>query len=112
LVHAAPASAEFLARAAQSGHSLQSAVVSLNRLLQRYGARELDAAILDVLKLEGPAPHPNSVLLALENRRERRQQPPLLSSPLPKHILDKDPPVRPAHLAPYDKLEDRAHDDE
>ena len=69
LAHAAPASAELLARAAQNGHSLQSAVAGLNRLLQRYGAHELDAAILEVLKLEGSTPHPNSVLLALEDRR-------------------------------------------
>ena len=42
LVHAAPASAELLLRAAQNGHSLQSTVAGLNRLLQRYGARELE----------------------------------------------------------------------
>jgi len=112
LAHAAPASAELLARAAQNGHSLQSTVAGLNRLLQRYGARELEAAILEVLKLEGPAPHPNSVLLALEKRRERRKQPPLLPSRLPKHVLDKDHPVRPARLAAYDKLKDQTHDDE
>src|SRR5208282_4259158 len=72
-----PASAELLVRAAQHGHALQTIVAGLGRLLQRYGARELEAAILEVLKLEGPAPHPNSVLLALEKRRERRRQPPL-----------------------------------
>ena len=112
LAHAAPASAELLARAAQNGHSLQSTVAGLNRLLQRYGARELEAAILEVLKLEGPAPHPNSVLLALEKRRERSKPPPLLPSNLPKHVLDKDQPVRPARLAAYDKLKDQAHDDD
>jgi len=111
LAHAVPASAEFLARAAQCGHSLHSAVAGLNRLLPRYGADELNAAILEVLMLEGSTPHPHSVLLALENRRERRQQPPLLPSSLPKHVMDKDAPVRPAHLAPYDKLKDHADDD-
>jgi hypothetical protein len=112
LAHAAPASAELLTRAAQNGHSLQSTVAGLNRLLQRYGARELEAAILEVLKLDAPAPHPNSVLLAIEKRRERRRQPPLLPSHLPKHVLDKDQPVRPARLAPYDKLKDQNDDDE
>ena len=111
LAHAVPASAEFLAHAARCGHSLHSAVTGLNRLLPRYGADELDAAILEVLKLEGSTPHPHSVLLALENRRERRQQPPLLPSSLPKHVMDKDALVRPAHLAPYDKLKDHADDD-
>jgi hypothetical protein len=112
LAHAAPSSAELLVRAAQHGHSLQTTVAGLNRLLQRYGARELEAAILEVLQLEGPAPHPNSVLLALEKRREQRKQPPLVHSPLPKHVLDKDQPVRPARLAPYDKLKDQTDDDE
>src|SRR5271165_6555435 len=58
LVHAVPASAELLMRAAQHGHALQTIVAGLGRLLLRYGARELEAAILEVLKLEGPAPHP------------------------------------------------------
>jgi len=112
LAHAAPSSAELILRAAASGHSLQTTVAGLNRLLQRYGARELEAAICEVLKLEGPAPHPNSVLLALEKRRERRRQPPLIPTHLPKHVLDKDQPVRPAHLALYDKLKDQTHDDD
>lgn len=112
LVHAAPASAELLVRAAQHGHALQAIVAGLGRLLQRYGARELEAAILEVLKLEGPAPHPNSVLLALEKRRERRRQPPLVATHLPRHVLDKDQPVRPARLAAYDKLKDQADDDQ
>jgi hypothetical protein len=112
LAHAAPASAELLARAAQSGLSLQTTVAGLNRLLQRYGAGELEAAILEVLKPEGPAPHPNSVLLALEKRRERRRQPPLVRADLPKHVLDKDQSVRPARLAPYDKLKDQTDDEQ
>ena len=112
LVHAAPASAELLLRAAQNGHSLQSTVAGLNRLLQRYGARELEAAIIEVLKLDGPAPHPNSILLGLEKRRERRRQPPLIPTHLPKHVLDKDQPVRPARLAPYDKLKEQTDADE
>jgi len=112
LAHAAPSSAELLARAADSGHSLQITVAGLNRLLQRYGARELEAAIREVLQTTGPAPHPNSVLLALEKRRERRKQPPLVGVELPKHVLDKDQPVRPARLAPYDKLKDQTDDDQ
>ena len=84
----------------------------MNRLLQRYGGGELEAAILEVLQLEGPAPHPNSVLLALEKRREQRRQPPLVHTHLPKHVLDKDQPVRPARLAPYDKLKDQTDDND
>ena len=112
LVHAVPASAELLVRAAQHGHALQTIVAGLGRLLERYGARELEAAILEVLKLEGPAPHPNSVLLALEKRREQRGLPPLVPTHLPRHVLDKDQPVRPGRLAAYDKLKDQTDDDE
>ena len=73
LVHAVPASAELLVRAAQHGHALQTIVAGLGRLLQRYGAPELEAAILEVLKLEGPAPPSNSVLLALEKAARATQ---------------------------------------
>lgn len=50
---------------------------ALDRLLERYGARELEAAIAELLVGDGAsAPHPNTVLLALERRREKRRAPP------------------------------------
>jgi len=86
--------------------TLKTVAAGLNRLLTRYGAGELQAAILDVLALEGPAPHPNTVQLVLEHRREQRRQPPLVHAALPKHVQDKDHPVRPARLDAYDQLKD------
>ena len=83
LAVAVPASTALLERAARNGHSLHSAVIGLNRLLQHYGASELQAGILEVLAIEGPSPHPNAVQLILERRRERRRQPPLLHVALP-----------------------------
>jgi hypothetical protein len=36
----------------------------------------------------------------------------LIPTHLPKHVLDKDQPVRPARLAPYDKLKEQTDADE
>ncbi|MER8970634.1 hypothetical protein NKI25_34450 [Mesorhizobium sp. M0808] len=110
LAIAVPASTALLERAAQNGHSLHSAVIGLNRLLEHYGANELQTGILEVLALEGPAPHPNAVQLILERRRERRRQPPLLHVALPQHVQDKDSPVRPARLDIYDRLKETPDD--
>ncbi|MFW8609877.1 hypothetical protein [Rhizobium beringeri] len=110
LAVAVPASTTLLQRAAQNGHSLHSAVIGLNRLLQHYGANELQAGILEVLELKGPSPHPNAVQLILERRREQRRQPPLLHVALPQHVQDKDSPVRPARLDLYDQLKETSDD--
>lgn len=110
LAMAVPASTALLERAAQNGHSLHSAVIGLNRLLEHYGASELQAGILEVLEIDGPAPHPNAVQLILERRRERRRQPPLLHVALPQHVQDKDSPVRPARLDLYDQLKETPDD--
>jgi len=112
LAMAAPASTALLERAVTNGHSLHSAVVGLSRLLEQYGASELQAAILELLKLEGPAPHPNAVQLILDRRRERRRQPPQIQIVLPRHIQDKDLPVRPARLDLYDRLKDTSDDND
>jgi len=106
LAAAVPASTALLERAAKNGHSLQSAVIGLSRLLQHYGASELQAGIMEVLALDGPSPHPNAVQLILERRRERRHQPPLLHITLPQHVQDKDTPVRTARLDLYDQLKE------
>lgn len=112
LATAAPASAELFTRAAQNGHSLHTVIIGLTRLLDHYGASELQAGILEVLKLEGPAPHPNAVQLILEHRRERRRQPPRLHVSLPQHVQDKDSPVRAARLDAYDQLNKEPSDDQ
>jgi len=57
---------------------------ALLRLLDRYGAAELQAAIAEVLTTG--APHPNAVRLALERRREARRAPPPVAIFLPPHV--------------------------
>ncbi|HFX6065117.1 TPA: hypothetical protein ACIE75_005477, partial [Klebsiella pneumoniae] len=71
---------------------------------QRYGAAELQAAITEALA-QG-VPHPNAVHLALERRRERRNQPPPIAIALPAHAQARNVPIQPHRLDTYDKLKD------
>jgi hypothetical protein len=64
LSHAAPASKTLLIRAAERGSNLGSITGALLRLFDRYGAAELQAAIIEAL--DRNVPHPSAVRLALE----------------------------------------------
>jgi hypothetical protein len=109
LTHAAPAAKELLLRAAAHGANLGSVTLGLLRLLNRYGATELQAAILDTL--ESGAPHPHSVRLALERRREATKAPPPIEIRLPDHVREKDTVVQPHRLDRYDSLTEASDDD-
>ena len=102
LFHAAPASADLLARAGANGGNLRSIAAALTQLLQCYGAAELQAAIAEALDRD--VPHQNAVRFALERRRQERQLPPPIALNLPAHVQAKDTPVRPVRLELYDKL--------
>ena len=109
LAAAAPAAETLLVRAAERGDNLGSITATLMQLLARYGASELQAAILEALAHD--VPHPNAVRLALERRREERNEPPPIAITLPQHIQAKDQPVRPHDLAAYDKLKETPDED-
>jgi hypothetical protein len=104
LVQAAPASQNLLIRAAERGANLGAVTVGLQRLLERYGAAELQAAILDALARD--VPHPNAVRLALERRRELRGQAPPIAVALPDHVQVRDVAVQPHALETYDQLKE------
>jgi transposase len=108
LTCAAPASKELLVRAAARGSNLGSITLGLLRLLDRFGATELQAAIEDAL-VHG-APHPHSVRIALERRREARQAPPPVAIDLPDHVRAKDTFVQPHRLDTYDTLTEYRND--
>ena len=74
------------------------------RLLERYGARALQAALCEAL-LQRDAAHPNAVRLALERAREAAGQPPPVALVLPEHVARRDAPVRAHDLASYDRTE-------
>ena len=88
--------------------NLGAITAALLRLLDRYGAAELEAAIGEALARG--VPHPNAVRLALENRREQRQLPPPVAIDLPAHVKARDTPVRPHQLDAYDQLKDQTDD--
>ena len=105
LAQAAPASLNLLVGAAERGDNLGAITAALLRLLERYGAAELEAAIGEAL--ERGVPHPNAVRLALERRREQRQQPPPVAVDLPAHVKARDAHVTPHRLDAYDQLKER-----
>ena len=103
LAQAAPASAELLKRAGERGANLGTITAALMRLLDRYGAKALQAAISEALQRD--VPHPNAVRLALERAREATGQPPPVALVLPEHVARRDAPVRAHDLASYDRTE-------
>src|SRR6516162_10496509 len=102
LSHAAPASKTLLIRAAERGSNLGSINGALLRLLDRYGAAEMQAAIIEAL--DRNVPHPSAVRLALERRRHERQQLPPVAANLSDHVQARDVAVRPPRLELYDQL--------
>ncbi len=110
LAQAAPSSRTLLIEAATRGDNLGSITAALLRLLDRYGSAELEAAIGEALARA--VPHPNAVRLALEQRRERRDQPPPLAVALPPDHRVGDLVVQPHRLGDYDQLQTRGEDDD
>jgi transposase len=108
LAWAAPASQALLERAAERGANLGAITAGLLRLLDRYDAAALQAAILEAL--ERDVPHPNAVRFALERQREQQGDAPPIAIVLPAHVRDRDAPVRPHALETYDQLKDPSDD--
>jgi transposase len=105
LAQAAPASQDLLIRAAERGDNLGTITAALLRLLDRYGAGEIEAAIREAL--DRGVPHPNAVRQALERRREQRQEAPPVAVDLPAHVKARDAHVTPHRLEAYDQLKER-----
>jgi len=110
LAQAAPASQDLLVQAAERGENLGTITAALLRLVQRYGAAEVQTAI--VAALTRGVPHPNAVRLALEAQREVRHQPPPVAVCLPAHVAARDTTIQPHRLESYDQLNDTTGDDD
>ena len=110
LAQAAPNSRDLLVAAAARGENLGSLTAALLRLLDAYGAAELQAAIGEALARG--VPHPNAVRLSLERRREQRARPPPVPLTLPDDPRVREQTVRPHALADYDQLRPETRDDE
>ena len=110
LVQAAPNSERLLDEAAKGGGHLGSIVGALLRLLDEYGAAELEAGIDEAL--ERGVPHPNAVRLSLTRRRELQDKPPPIPVDLPDDPKVRDIAVRDHDLTGYDGLAGEAGDEE
>jgi hypothetical protein len=102
LAQAVPTSQDLLRQTAERGTPLARATTQLVQLLDDYGAAELEQAIAEALAHQ--VPHTSAVRQVLERRREQRDQPPPLTLTLPDNDKAKGIVVRPASLAPYDRL--------
>ena len=107
---AAPTSATLLKHAAERGHNLGAITAALLRLLDRYGAAALQAAISQAL--DQGVPHPNAVRLALERAREEQGLPPPTALCLSEDVARRDAPVRSHALASYDDIVQAARTDQ
>jgi hypothetical protein len=110
LAQAAPASRELLVQAAERGDNLGSITASLLRLLDHYGASELETAIQDALRQQ--VPHPNAVRISLEKQRDERDLPPPLPITLPDKPNVRDLAVRPHDLKNYDPADQPKEQDD
>jgi hypothetical protein len=75
-----------------------SITATLMQLLARYGASELQAAILEALAATFPC--------ASSRRRQERHEPPPIDVTLPEHVRAKDRPVTSHSLDTYDQLKE------
>ncbi len=110
LAQAAPNSQALLTQAAERGDNLGSITAALLRLLDHYGAVELEAAIAEALARG--VPHPNAVRLSLQRRLEQRQHNPPLPVRLPKDQRLRNLVVRPHDLGNYDHLQSNPQTDD
>jgi transposase len=102
LLRAVPQVEKLLCELATRQHALAVPVDELNRLLDTFGACELQTAIEEALKVGSP--HPSTVRLILDRRRRDHQQPPPLPVTLPDDKRLRDLVVTPHDLAEYDSI--------
>jgi hypothetical protein len=109
LHQAAPSSQQIHQRLAQRGDPLGSATKELLRLLDLYGAVELEQAIQEALAKDSP--HPHTVRWILERQQRTLGTLPSLPVALPDDPRLRDLTVKPHDLASYDFPEKRNHQD-
>jgi transposase len=108
LYHAAPSSQAFFVAIAHRGGNLGATTSGLLRLLDRYGARDLEDALATALARE--AVHLGAVRQILDQRRHAAGQPPPIAVPMPDGV--RDLVVRPHELTTYDRLQEEKETDD
>jgi transposase len=99
----------FLDALARRGDALAATTARLGRLLDHYGAAELDSALADALSRG--ALSADSVAHVLDQRARARRAAPPLDVPLPDDPRIRDLRVTPHPLDAYDRLAARTEDD-
>jgi transposase/phosphoglycolate phosphatase-like HAD superfamily hydrolase len=110
LRHAVPQAHALLKRLAERGTNLGASTSALLRLLDTYGAHELEAAVAEAMTHDSP--HPHSVRLILERRCHEQGAPPPIAITLPDNPKVRDMAVVPHDLADYDRKEARRDSDD
>ena len=108
LVSACSRITELLDTIQQRKQGLSTAIKALHKLLDDYGASELAAAVNTAL--DSQTYHVGGVQLVLEQRRESRDQPPLIALSLPQKARAELTQIKPTRLDDYDQL--LKHDDQ
>jgi len=110
LYKAVPSSEQYLKAAAQQQYNLGFTIMHLLKLLDIYGASELEASIaeVNVASCKDLA----SIKVVLERRREERQQPPSIAIPLPKDVRIQNLVVKPHNLKSYENIADNKGDND
>lgn len=102
LRHAAPSSKQLLRLAAERGGGLGGLTSGLLKLLDLYGAAELEQAIQEALVSQ--VAHLSAVRLVLERRRRERNLPPPVEIAVPDDPRIRNLVVVPRNLSTYDEL--------
>jgi transposase len=108
LTHAVPACQILLNKAAEHGYALGGITSALLRLLDEYGAADLEPAVEEAIASDSP--HPNTVRISLQRRREERNKPPPIPVVLPDKKQLRELVVRPHALGDYDQLSEAGSD--
>jgi hypothetical protein len=110
LHHACAHAAAFFTAVAERSGNLGATTTGLTRLLDLYGAAELDAAL--AAALASHAPHLAAVRQLLEQKRHAGKQPPPVAVALPPDPRVRDIVVEPHDLATYDQVQKEPTDDD
>lgn len=103
LAQVVPCAKIFLVQAAEKNYTLNVIIRSLLSLLDRYGAEELELGMSYALAKN--IPHPNTVRIYLERRREEKNLPPPMSILLPNDPRVRNQVIRPHSLTDYAELQ-------
>ena len=103
LLRAVPQAEEMLRELARRQRHLATAIARLLRLLEAFGVQELKVAVAEAL--EQGSPHPETVRLILDRRRQQRHAKPPIAIELPDDPRVRDLVVTPHDLADYDPEE-------